>query len=143
MRWLFPARLPDERDFSQPIHDGDTLWVEMDKGHRDKSMKDIRLKGTKAPESGKPGGEDTHQFVLSWAARFGAYGNRMTPWPLTAETFKTNTGNDIQTLNRWTGMVWVGTPDQVRAGRWVACLNTDITDWLRTQDPTWGGGIGG
>lgn len=147
MRWILPARLPDPRDLPMPVHDGDTLWVTLDTGRRDKTDLDVRLKGVKAPEFDQPGGPETHQYVMDWL-EFNANGKKgradaSAAWPFAVETFKTRGGNDVLTLNRWTGVLWAGDPEQVRRGVPLACLNSDVTAWLKTQDPTWGGGIGG
>jgi hypothetical protein len=144
MRWIFPARLPDIRDFRLPVHDGDTLWLTVDKGHRDAKVMDNRLKGLYAPEVGHPGGAETHAQVLAWLATHGALvEDTFRPWPLAVEHFKTRGANDVQTLNRWVAMVWAGDPDDVRAGKPLPCLNTDIALWLHMEHPEWGGGTGG
>lgn len=138
MRWIFPARLPDRRDFSAPVHDGDTLWLELDKGHRDATIKDSRLKLAYAPELNQPGGADAHAWVMAWLLRHTEDGSG---WPLAVETFKTKTGNDVQTLGRYVGMVYAGDPEDVRTRPDTPCLNLELNAWLATH-PEWGRGIG-
>lgn len=143
MRWIFPARLPDERDIKGPVHDGDTLWLQLDKGHRDGKIIDDRLKALFAPELKHVGGPETQQQVLTWLAEHDALLPNLTnPWPLAVETFRTAGRNDVKTLDRYVAVVYAGDPDDVRAGKPLPCLNTDIALWLKTEHPDWGGGTG-
>lgn len=138
MRWIFPARVPDLRDFSKPVHDGDTLWLTLDRGYGGRQNHDERLKLVHAPELKDPGGPEVHQFVLGWIA---VYADPTDKWPLCVETFTTKTGNDIMTLGRYVAMVYAGDPEELRAGKSLPCLNADIDGYL-AQHPEWGGGIG-
>lgn len=151
MRWIFPARLPDTRDLKRPVHDGDTLWLQLDKGHRDQKAIDNRLKGLFAPELKDTGGPETTAEVMAWLARNGAFmPDARRPWPLCVETFKTrwnpetgDGGNEVKTLDRWVSVVYAGDPADLWAGKPLPCLNTDITLWLHEQHPDWGPGTGG
>jgi hypothetical protein len=137
MRWIFPARIPDIRDFSAPIHDGDTVWLTLDRGYGDRTNHDERFKLTSAPELKDPGGPETHQFVLGWLS---VYAPPLVKWPLAVETFTTRTGNDITTLGRYVAMIYAGDPEQVRTNEaGLPCLNRAVNEFLEGH-PEWGHG---
>lgn len=124
------------RDFAAPVHDGDTVWLELDKGHRDQSTKDIRMRWVGAPELKDPGGEDVHQFVIAWLDRYSD-----SRWPLSVETFQTTGDNDVMTLNRYVGAIYYGDPEAVRArALLLPCLNNDVQWYIAEHG--WGHGIG-
>jgi endonuclease YncB( thermonuclease family) len=142
-RWISPAQALD-LGLSASVHDGDTVWLTLDRGFRDFTTKDLRLKGVYAPELSQPGGAETRSFVIDWLQEAAILSANVTPWPLSVETFKTRTGNDVQTLNRYVAMVYAGDPEAVRAGpgfAQVPCLNRDVIAFLAAH-PEWGHGIG-
>jgi endonuclease YncB( thermonuclease family) len=135
MRWIWPARVPDTRDFPHPVHDGDTLWLEVDDGRRRKSLLDIRLRGVYAPELKDPGGLEVHRFVVAWLES-----HAFTKWPFALETFQTRTGNDVKTLGRYLGVLYAGDPDSVRAMSLpVANFNNHIARYVLEHG--WGPGV--
>lgn len=138
MRWIFPARVPDMRDFSAPVHDGDTLWLTLDRGYGDRTNHAERLREVFAPELKDPGGPEVHQFVLGWLA---VHAPMSAKWPLSVETFTTRTGNDILTLGRYVATVYAADPEDVRAGTAGPSLNTAVSMYLAAH-PEWGGGTG-
>lgn len=83
MRFLYPARLPDPRDLSIPVHDGDTLWLTIDRGFRTKTDINCRLEGVSAPELGEAGGHDVTTFVRAWLAE-----RNTSRWPYVVETLR-------------------------------------------------------
>jgi len=128
MRWD-RARVPD--DLANPVHDGDTLRLELDRGFDDRSMRDLRLYGVWAPELSQPGGQNTRTFVLRWLDERGA----MTGpgWPLAVDTLRVrDNSHEQQTLARYLGIVW--SADRAH------CLNDDITAYVAEQG--YGGGTG-
>lgn len=139
MRWVRRARIPDPRDFSDPIHDGDTLWVTVDRGERDHQDLDIRLRFVFAPEIDEPGGIETKIQLLALVGGF------KDPWPFSLETFYTKTGNPIRSLDRLIGILWVGDPDDIRSRPTGSVLSDSINVKLMaflSLHPDWGGGIG-
>lgn len=139
MRWIFPARLPDLRDFPDPVHDGDTLWLTLDRGYGDRSNHADRLRLVFAPELKEPGGPETYAAALEWVYRYAQPSDR---WPLAVETFTTKTGNDITTFGRYVAMVYAGDPEDVRTRESaLPCLNRSIMAYLASH-PEWGGGTG-
>lgn len=139
MRWVRPARLADQKDISEPIHDGDTLWMEVDRGERDHQLLNIRLRFVFAPESDDPGGFETRNELVRLVSKVS--GN----WPFALETFYTKTGNPIETLGRTVGIIWVGDPDEIRSRPTGSVLFDSINIQVMTflsLHPEWGGGIG-
>ncbi len=129
MRWE-RARVPG--DVASPIHDGDTLRLELDRGFDDRSVRDLRLYGVYAPELSQPGGQDTRDFVLGWLRAHHAE-VRDAGWPLAVDTLRVRDNSHEQTtLARYLGIVY-------SADR-MCCLNDDITAYVQEQGYT--GGIG-
>lgn len=127
MRWLWAARLP--ADVEQPVHDGDTIRLELDVGFGQRAIYPLRLQGVLAPELRTPGGAETREFVRLWLLR-----RDSGQWPFVVETFRTRTGKDLTTLERYVAVVY-------GASSPLDELNESITLWLR-QHPEWGGGTG-
>lgn len=83
MRFFFQARLPDSRDFPLPVHDGDTLWLEIDRGFRDSKNVNGRLEEVRAPELKQVGGLQTQRYVVDWLIKHGS-----GKWPYLLETIR-------------------------------------------------------
>lgn len=134
MRWLWAARLPDGTD---AVHDGDTVRLELDLGFSQRGTYALRLKDVFAPELRQPGGVECRQFVRTWLAD-GYYDDGQPrysdDWPLVVETFRTKTGRDLTTLERYVAVV-------SRRDSSFNNLNEDIQLFVKDH-PGWGGGIG-
>lgn len=130
MRWE-RARVPTPGDVAEPVHDGDTIWLQLDRGFRDHSIRDLRLYGVYAPELSQPGGAETRAFVLRWLNERRAL--LAAGWPLAVDTLRVrDNSHEQQTLARYLAIVW-------SADR-SACLNDDITAFVVAQG--YSGGIG-
>ena len=115
MTWR--ARVPRLEDFPDPVHDGDTLWLETDQGDWLRKVRDIRLKDVHAPELDQLGGTRTRQFTIDWIARWNA-----GPWPFQVDTYRTGTYRDVKSLERFVSVVW----DRDRSH----CLNADVQQFV-------------
>lgn len=128
MRFIYQARLPDPRDVPAPVHDGDTIKLELDRGFGDQSVVTLRLRNTFAPELAQPGGVVCRTFTRRWLEDGDSYG-----WPYLVETVKTRGGIEVQTFARYVAEVTLADePD--------ASLNLAVSNFVRANG--WGGGIG-
>jgi hypothetical protein len=126
VRWLWAARLPDNTD---AVHDGDTVRLELDLGFNQRGIYALRLRDVFAPELKQPGGIASRSFVEGWLHRYDS-----GAWPFIVETFRTKTGRDLTTLERYVALVF-------SAASPLDELNEAVQLFLR-QHPEWGGGIG-
>jgi len=129
LRWVYQARLPGVRDVLEPVHDGDTIKLEVDLGFEQRSILPLRLRGVFAPELAELGGTQCQQFVRDWLEMRHTVG---TLWPFHVETFRTRTNHELATLGRYVATV------QDLSG-WE--LNRAIQAYVSGNG--WGGGIGG
>lgn len=97
MRFIYPARLPDPRDFPDPVHDGDTLWLQIDRGRRDKTDVDSRLEDVLAPELSQLGGLEARSWVQAWIQQFNT-----GKWPFLLEMIRVrDQSHEITTFERY------------------------------------------
>lgn len=129
MHWT-RARVPLPEDVAEPVHDGDTIWLEIDRGFRDHSIRDLRLYGVFAPELSQPGGTDVRDFVTGWLRAEGDGGNH---WPFQVDSVRVrDNSHEATTLERYLAIVW--SADHTR------CLNDDVTAYIKAAG--YGGGTG-
>lgn len=125
MHWA-RARVPMQEDVAEPFHDGDTIWLEIDRGFRDHSTRDLRLYGVFAPELKQlPGGPDTRDYVIGWlrAASAEVPSNH---WPLQVDTVRIAGGDhEATTLERYLAIVY-------NADRSM-CLNDDVMAYVKAN----------
>ena len=112
----------------EPVHDGDTVRLELDLGFNQTGVYPLRLKDVMAPELKQPGGPESRDFTRAWLA--GQTGNR---WPFVVETFRTRTGSDLTTLERYVAVV--------HDAAMTSTLNDAVRLWL-AEHPAWPGGVG-
>jgi endonuclease YncB( thermonuclease family) len=109
-------------------HDGDTLFVECDRGDDDRSVWAVRLKDVWAPELAQPGGVECRDFVTEWLFR----NSDGSEWPFQLETFRTPRSDvDLKTLSRMVGVV---------TAAFGANLNTAVQALITERG--YGGGVG-
>ena len=125
MQWRGRMVRPD--DIDQPVHDGDTLWLETDQGDWYRKVRDIRLKDVFAPELKQPGGPECRRFLADWLFRWDRW-----PWPFIVRTYRTSTGRDLLTFNRYVSVVY--------SRDLASCLNTEIQAFV--TDNGYPGGTG-
>lgn len=99
MTWR--ARLPRPDDIPDPVHDGDSLWLESDQGDWYRKVRDCRLSNVFAPELKQPGGPECREFVRAWIAKW-----NVGRWPFSVDTLQTGKGLDITTFGRYVTVVW-------------------------------------
>ena len=81
-RWLWRARLPDSRDVLHPVHDGDTIWLEVDRGlDGTRTVLELRLKNVRAPELSEDGGVACMREAIAWLST-----RNVGKWPYIVET---------------------------------------------------------
>ena len=68
----------------------------------------LRLQGVFAPELTEPGGQAVAVWVREWISR-----HSDGEWPLVVETFRTRTGRDLTTLERYVAVVSPAGSDRV------------------------------
>jgi len=122
------ARLP--LDLGAPVHDGDTLRLELDRGFDDRSVRDLRLYGVFAPELKQPGGLDTTAYVVGWLR---AQADGAGSWPLAVDSLRVRDDSHEQvTLGRYLAIVY--SHDRTH------CLNDDVMAYVKANG--YGGGTG-
>lgn len=99
MTWR--ARIPREEDIPDPLHDGDTIWLETDQGDWDRKVRACRFYEVFAPELKDPGGPETREQVVKWIKK-----HAVGKWPLWVDTVQTTTGLDAMTFNRFVTIIW-------------------------------------
>ena len=128
VRFIWQARIPLD---TEPVHDGDTIRLELDLGFNQRGVYPLRLRDVFAPELKQPGGEETREFVRVWLNR-----NADIGWPFMVETFRTKGGRDLTTLERYVAIVWPQSADHLLS------LNVATINFLLHR-PDWSGGVGG
>jgi hypothetical protein len=124
---MWQARLPDPRDIplGEPVHDGDSLFLCVDRGGNDRSVWPLRLKGVFAPELQHLGGPIARDYLVSIIRA--ATG----PWPFEVETFKTSGNRDLMSFERFIATITINGDS----------VNDRMTAFLALH-PEWGGGTG-
>lgn len=119
-RWLFRARLPAAADVPEPVHDGDTITLLLDRGlDGTKTDVPLRLQRVLAPELSQPGGVDCRDAVLQWLVS-----RSRARWPFVVETFRTSTDlHSKVTLARYVAEVSAGGES----------LNAYLLDYVQTH----------
>lgn len=130
MTWR--ARLPRPDDIPEPVHDGDTCWLETDQGDWDRKVRDCRLFNVYAPELDQDGGPDTRQFVVDWIN----YHN-IGKWPFVVDTIQTAKGLDILTFGRFVSIISVSNADR------SSKLNDEVMNFVRIHNYPPGRGFKG
>jgi hypothetical protein len=96
----FRARAPHPDDFTleEAVHDGDTLWLETDRGDWDRKVFDIRLNKTGAPEVSpmQVGGGQTRQCAFDWVTTW-----NVGHWPFWVQSYRTATYRNVVTFARF------------------------------------------
>lgn len=125
MHWA-RARVPLPEDVAEPVHDGDTIWLQIDRGFRDHSIRDLRLYGVFAPELKQlPGGPDTRDYVTGWLRAASADFPDKT-WPLQVDTIRISSDDhEATTLERYLAIVW--NADHTK------CLNDDVRAYVKAN----------
>jgi len=102
--FIAPARLPDRRDFTEPVTDGDTLWLQLDRHDRAKQDVSLRLEGVHAPDrEDGPTRDGARAWVQSWVVTHGG----VTKWPFLVQTIRIrDESHEIMTLGRYLARVW-------------------------------------
>ena len=119
-RWLFRARLPDPADVPDPVHDGDTITLLLDRGlDGSKTDTPLRLRRVFAPELAQRGGSECRAEAQHWLAQHSS-----TRWPLVVETYRTSTDlHSKATLARYVAEVTSGSDS----------LNDYLIDYVRAR----------
>jgi hypothetical protein len=112
----YPARLPRVEDYPLPVHDGDTMFAEVDTGRGTMALLKCRFYNTFAPELGQTGGPECRQFVVDWLTY-----NAGTRWPYWVDTVLDGNGREIYTFDRIVTTVRSATG---------AVLNTDMSAYI-------------
>lgn len=144
-RFLYQARLADPRDVptGTDAHDGDTIRLEVDRGFTDRSVLDLRLSLTFAPELSQAGGDDVRRFAQQWleaCASPVAVGAAPTPWPFVVETLRTRTEREVVTFGRYVADVYPASVGWQTYNRSYT-LNAAVVAYVKAQG--YGGGTGG
>lgn len=129
MEWEYrwKSRMPRPDDVAEPVHDGDTVWLELDRGlDFDRTIKSFRLRDVFMPEIRDPGGQESRIYLAGLLAA------GQGKWPSVVQTFKTSSGRDRTTLERFVAEVTVGDMS----------VNAELRKFIAAH-PEWGGGIGG
>jgi endonuclease YncB( thermonuclease family) len=125
----FRARLPRLEDFTDPVHDGDTVALESDRGDWIHHPQSIRLRDVHAPEVSplQLGGRETRQFVVNWLIA-----HSEGTWPYWLDSYRTSTYRDVKTLDRFVGVIF----NRDRS----SCLNLAVQTFV--DDHGYPGGVG-
>lgn len=118
MSWR--ARTPRADEALEVVHDGDTLWLETDRGDWLRKVLDVRLRGVRAPELSQPGGVECRGFVIDWLDRWGD-----GRWPFWVDSYRTTSYRDVKSLERFVCDVW--NRDRSR------CLNFEVQSFIDAQ----------
>jgi hypothetical protein len=115
-KFIAPGRLPDPRDFTEPVTDGDTLWLQLDRHDRSKQ-------GVHAPDKADgPTRDLAREFVQGWVVTHGG----ATKWPFLVQTVRIrDESHEIMTLGRYVARVWCRECGSV--------LNVEAEAWYRSQ----------
>lgn len=115
-------------------HDGDSFWVLVDTGYRQRYEPELRLLDVYAPELRQLGGLETTEFINDWFRGTDA----RRSWPLYVQTVKTRVfePDERKTLDRYLATVW-------RYGEETTgvSLNQAVNAFL-AQHPDWPRGSG-
>lgn len=103
-QWVFRARLVR-------VNDGDTYWLLIDKGHRDRSEESYRLKDVDTPERNESGWAEAKAKAEAW---FDAHAHGEL-WPVVVRSL-----GETQTFARWVGTI------ECSAGHQLA---DDLAEW--------------
>lgn len=126
VRWK--ARLPKDT-IAVPLHDGDTVWLELDLYFDYRGLKDIRMKDVRAPELKDFGGPETKAFAENWLKTH----DNGSVWPYYVDTERNRADTtELRTFSRFIGTIY--TADL------KFCLNTDVQAFVTTNG--YPGGIG-
>lgn len=101
--FIAPARLPDARDFTKPVTDGDTLWLQLDRHDRSKQDVSLRLEDVHAPDR-----EDgvTRDLARVWVERWLAQHSRGR-WPWLVHTLRVvDESHELMSFARYIARVW-------------------------------------
>jgi hypothetical protein len=120
MTWR--GRLPHSRDIAEPVHDGDTLWLETDQGDWTRKVRACRLLDVFAPELHELGGPECRRFAVAWVYRW----NRNVDWPFSVDTILNGNSRDVTTFGRFVTVVW-------NADR-TSQLNAEIQAFITTNN---------
>jgi hypothetical protein len=130
MLWLRQARWPRLEDEDDPLHDGDSIKLEVDQGEDEHKIMPLRLKDVYAPELSKPGGEEIRAIAAYWCQIHWRPG-----WPFIVQTIKNRNVRTVMSLGRYMSIVW---------------SDLSMTDSLNAHmikavaaHPEWGRGTGG
>jgi hypothetical protein len=119
----YRARFPDPRDFADPVTDGDTAWLQVDKGTRNKQDMPIRFADVHAPDK-KDG--PTRNLARAVAQKwFTDHAHSLVwPWEILLVKVKDLTHEEM-TFERYIGHVWCSLDGQY--------MNTDLESYYRAQ----------
>jgi hypothetical protein len=128
--WDYRARLVR-------VHDGDTVFVELDQGLGGRQEEPIRLLNVHAPETEplEPGAIETRDFVVQWMASL----NPNLKWPLYVVTLP---NSNPEPSEKRTFVRYLGNISEIKPGTPVTSLrslNVDVNAFL-AQHPEWGTG---
>jgi len=122
--FIAPARLPDRRDFTEPVTDGDTLWLQLDRHDRSKQDVSLRLENVHAPDKEDgPTRDAAKGWVQAWVFSHASSGAK---WPFLVQTVRIrDESHEIMTLGRYVARVW--------CRECGAVLNDEAEAWYRQQ----------